>query len=175
MTLIEFGGLPGTGKSTLALELATRMRAVLLRIDTIEGALWRNGLRPEQTGVAAYSVAHDLAAGHLVRGIPVVADAVNSVEPARAGWRELAKEVGVRHLVVETHCPDVREHRRRVETRSIDIPGFPRPSWEWVQSIAEDYEPRTDERLTLDTTQDIETCLRQLLSYGSDEPTDRET
>jgi predicted kinase len=165
MTLIEFGGLPGTGKSTLALELATRMRAVLLRIDIIEGALWRNGLQPEQTGVASYSVAHDLAAGHLVRGIPVVADAVNAVEPARAGWRELAKEVGVHHHVIETWCSDPQEHRRRVETRTIDIRGFPRPTWEWIRGVAEEYEPRTDERLTVDTTHDLEDCLRQVVNY----------
>jgi predicted kinase len=165
MTLIEFGGLPGTGKSTLALELANKMQAVLLRIDAIEGALWRNGLQPEQTGVASYSVAHDLAAGHLVRGVPVVADAVNAVEPARAGWRELAKEVGAQHYVIETWCSDPEEHRRRVETRTIDIRDFPRPSWEWVRRVAEEYEPRTDKRLTVDTVHDLEACLSQVLTY----------
>lgn len=165
MTLIEFGGLPGTGKSTLARHLANRMGALLVRIDAIEGAMWRNGLRPEQTGVAAYSVAHDLAAEHLSRGLPVVADAVNPVEAARAGWRDLASKLHARHAVIETSCSDVREHRRRVETRTIDIPDFPRPSWEWVSQQAKEYEPRTDERLVLDTTQDLDTCLRLVDRY----------
>jgi predicted kinase len=38
-TLIAFAGLPGTGKTTIARELARRIGAVYLRIDTIEQAL----------------------------------------------------------------------------------------------------------------------------------------
>ena len=37
--LVIFGGLPGTGKSTLALRLAGLVGAVYLRIDTIERAM----------------------------------------------------------------------------------------------------------------------------------------
>ena len=37
--LIIFGGLPGTGKTTLARALAEQLGAVFLRIDTIEQAL----------------------------------------------------------------------------------------------------------------------------------------
>ncbi|MCE5382318.1 AAA family ATPase, partial [Pectobacterium punjabense] len=40
--LIIFGGLPGTGKSTIARLLATRLNAVWLRIDTIEQLLIRS-------------------------------------------------------------------------------------------------------------------------------------
>ncbi len=51
--LIEFGGLPGTGKSTLAGWLAGETGAVWLRIDEIENAMRRHGLTADQTGVAA--------------------------------------------------------------------------------------------------------------------------
>src|SRR3978361_2143423 len=85
--LIEFGGLPGTGKSTLAGQIADRTYALWLRVDEIENALRRNGLTPAQTGIAAYSVAHDVAAGHLHRGMTVIADAVNPVAEARDGGR----------------------------------------------------------------------------------------
>ena len=37
--LIIFGGLPGSGKSTIARALALRLGAVYLRIDTIEQAI----------------------------------------------------------------------------------------------------------------------------------------
>ena len=37
--LIIFSGLPGSGKSTIARALARRLRAVYLRIDTIEQAI----------------------------------------------------------------------------------------------------------------------------------------
>ena len=167
--LIEFAGLPGTGKSTLARQLALRTRAVLLRIDEIEAALRRNNLTAEQTGVASYSVAHDLAAGHLSRGLTVIADAVNPVEAARAGWRELARDCGARHKVIETRCPDPAEHRRRVEERaaahSAATPGWSPPTWPDVEKRAAEYQPRTDERLIVDTTSPLATSHQLIAEY----------
>lgn len=148
--LVEFAGLPGTGKSTLARLVSEELGAVLLRIDEIESAMWRT-IEPAATGVAAYWVAHDLAVSHLRRGMAVVLDAVSPVEEARTGWRVAAQETGARHLVVETVLPDEDEHRRRVETRVSDLPNFEVPSWERVQEITRAYEPRSDSRLVLDT------------------------
>ena len=37
--LIAFSGLPGTGKTSIARELAKRLHATYLRIDTIEQAI----------------------------------------------------------------------------------------------------------------------------------------
>jgi predicted kinase len=163
--LLEFGGLPGTGKSTLAGRLATDTGAVWLRIDEIEGAMRRNGLTPEQTGVAAYSVAHDVAANHLRRGLTVIADAVNPVIEARNGWRDLAASVGADHLVIETVCPDSTEHRRRVENRVSDLPGWVYPSWRQVAGMMTEYEPRTGNRLVLDTTRPLDDTYRELTEH----------
>jgi predicted kinase len=163
--LIEFGGLPGTGKSTLAGYVADRADALWLRVDEIENALRRHGLTPAQTGIAAYGVAHDVAAGHLRRGRTVVADAVNPVAEARAGWRDLAREAGARHLVIETYCPDPAEHRRRVETRAADIPGWSYPDWAGVRASADEYQRRTDERLRVDTGRPVEVCHAEIARY----------
>jgi predicted kinase len=160
--LVEFGGLPGTGKSTLAGRLATTTGSVWLRIDEIEGAMRRNGLTPDQTGVAAYSVAHDVAANHLKRGLIVIADAVNPVSAARAGWRDLAASAHSDHVVIETVCPDRAEHRRRVETRADDLPGWTYPTWDNVEDTALRYEPRTDDRLVLDTTRPVDVSYREI-------------
>lgn len=153
--LIEFGGLPGTGKSTLAAHLADRTGAVLLRIDVIDAAMRRVGLIADQTGVAAYGVAHDLAAAHLKRGFTVIVDAVNPVEEARAGWRALAEVEGARHLVIETGCEDPAEHRRRATARDNDIADWVYPSWEEIGQRRREYQPRHDERLVLDTTRPV--------------------
>ncbi|MGW0230050.1 AAA family ATPase [Actinopolymorpha singaporensis] len=161
-TLIEFGGLPGTGKSTLARSLADHLGAVWLRIDEIESAMRRNGLTAAQTGITAYSVAHDVAASHLRRGLTVIADAVNAVTEARDGWRHLAATTHARHIVIETACPDTVEHRRRVESRVSDLPGWSYPDWEQVHRTTSDYQPRTDVRLVVDTTRPVEVCNREI-------------
>ena len=42
--LIIFGGLPATGKTTIARELARQLGAVHVRIDSIEQAIWDSGV-----------------------------------------------------------------------------------------------------------------------------------
>jgi len=164
-TLIEFGGLPGTGKSTLARDLADRTGAVLLRIDEIESAMRRNGLTPQQTGIAAYSVAHNVADSHLRRGMTVIADAVNPVAAARDGWRHLAADCGAQHVVIEVQCTDEAEHRRRVEQRGSDIPGWTHPTWDETRQQIADYEPRTDDRLVVDSTRAISACQAEIARH----------
>jgi predicted kinase len=163
--LIEFSGLPATGKSTLSASIADRTGAVLLRIDQIEAAMCRDGLTRDQTGVAAYGVANAVAEPHLRRGFTVVADAVNAVEEAREGWRELARRTGVAHRDIEVVCPDVDEHRRRVESRDNDIPGLTYPNWTAVQERRAQYQERTDERLVVDSTRPLELCRAEIVAY----------
>jgi predicted kinase len=165
LVLVQVCGLPGSGKTTLSVAIADVRPVVLLRIDAIDAALRRNGLTPQQTGVATYSVAHAIAAPHLQRGLTVVADAVSAVDAARRGWVGTAAAAGAPLRVVEVVCPDPVEHRRRVEERRSDLDGFEVPDWAWVQAAAAEYEPRTDERLVVDSTQDLQTCVHQVLAY----------
>ena len=157
--LIEFCGLPGTGKTTLSRLVAADTGGILLRVDAIEAALQRHGLVP---GAAGYAVAHDLAEAHLRRGFAVIVDAVSPVAAARAGWRDLARACGVPHRVIETRC-EPGEHRRRVTDRRADIPGLVYPTWDEV--MAREYEPRTDDRLVVDTARPVSDCLADIADY----------
>jgi predicted kinase len=122
----------------------------------------RNGLTPKQTGIAAYGAAHDVAANHVRRGLTVIADAANPVTEAREGWRDLAKTLGVDHLVVETVSS---EHRRRVETRVTDLPGWVYPNWAQVHQMMSEYQPRTGKRLVLDTTRPVAQSYQELTAH----------
>jgi predicted kinase len=55
--LIAFGGLPGTGKTTIAQALARKLAAVYLRIDTLEQALIASGDAGADIGPAGYLAA----------------------------------------------------------------------------------------------------------------------
>ncbi|MBW8355844.1 MULTISPECIES: AAA family ATPase [Pseudomonas] len=145
--LIVFSGLPGSGKTTIARTLAPHLGATYLRIDSIEQGLRDAGLA--EVGKAGYQIALQLAEANLALGNPVLADCVNPVAESRQAWSDLAQRLGVLLLDVEVICSDPREHRRRVETRQVDVPGLQAPSWQSV--LDHDYQAWAESPLRLDS------------------------
>jgi predicted kinase len=160
--LIVFAGLPGTGKTTLATQLAARLRCAIAQIDAIGSALRRAGATPDPIGLADYVIAEAIAAATLQAGATIIIDAVNGVEPARAAWRDLARRHGVPLRIIELVCADA-EHRRRVEQRLRSGGDRAQPTWADVQ--AREYEPWRDDRLVLDSTRPLAESLARAESY----------
>lgn len=142
-----FGGLPGTGKSTLSRALAEQLKATYLRIDVIEQTLRNEGLS-NITG-EGYAVAAQLAAANLALGSTVVADSVNPIGITRELYRSVGQSAGVPVLEIEVICSDTAEHQHRVETRESSVEGLVLPRWEQV--LARDYEPWDRQRIVIDT------------------------
>lgn len=148
--LIVFGGLPGTGKTTVARELTRRLTATYLRIDMIEQRLRDQGFA---VGAAGYVIANALAAENLLIGRTVIADCVNPVAASRDGWRDTAERCAARLVEIELVCSDAAMHRRRVESRPTDaVSGHLQPTWDEV--VKRDYEPWNRAHLILDTAAD---------------------
>jgi predicted kinase len=133
--LIILGGLPGTGKSTIAQALATRIGACYLRLDTIEQAI-RAAAPPVEghdVGPAGYVALYQMAADNLRLGQTVIADSVNSIEITRSAFRAVAKETNSRFIEVEVFCSDVATHRYRAETRGSTVAGLIPPTWALIE------------------------------------------
>ncbi len=157
--LYIFGGLPGVGKSTLATALASRLGAVYLRIDTIEQALLNAGT---DAGERGYAIAQQLALDNLRLGADVVADSVNSIEITRTAWRNVAASAECPFVEIEVICSTPDEHRRRIESRSSNIPGLTLPTWQQV--IEREYEPWETEPVVVDTAgQSVEQSIAAML------------
>lgn len=147
--LIVFAGLPASGKSTIAREVALRTCAVWLRIDSLEQAILASQAVAGDIGDAGYRAACAAAEDNLRLGRDVIADCVNDWKMARDAWQDTGRRAGAQVLWVEIVCSDLAEHRRRVETRTVDVPGLIPPDWGSV--IGRDYQGWDRDRLTVDT------------------------
>lgn len=146
-TLYVFAGLPGTGKTTLAMLLAKRLAAAYLRIDTVEKALL--DLCSFNAEGEGYRLSYRVAADNLRLGVSVVADSCNTMELTRREWQAVAAANGAHCCDIEICCSDEAEHRSRVETRDGGSQGLYVPSWTEVQN--REYEPWQSERIAVDT------------------------
>jgi predicted kinase len=158
LSLIVFAGLPGAGKTSIARELARRIGAVYVRIDSIEQAL-RDGGFGGSMDDAGYRAAYAIAADNLRLGHTVVADSVNPIQLTRDAWRDVGEGCGATVVEIEVVCSDSAEHRRRVESRAADIEGLTLPTWADV--MARHYEPWNRERVVIDTAgRSVEACVQ---------------
>lgn len=147
--LIVFAGLPGTGKTTVAKELARALAAAYIRIDTLEQAFIGSVDSGVDIGPAGYMAGYAVAKDNLSSGLTVIADSVNALQLTRDAWRSVATEMGVGILEIELICSDESVHCQRVEARQADIPGHKLPTW--MRVIERQYDPWDVEHLVIDT------------------------
>ena len=159
VVLIVLGGLPGSGKSSIARELARETGAMCLRIDSVEQAIRESGVLPRSIDDAGYRVAYRIAEDNLRLGSNVIGDSVNGWSVTRNAWRDTGVRAGAQLIEVEITCSDSKEHRRRIETRDSEVPGLILPDWQAV--IGRNYEPWDRDHLTIDTAvRSVEDCAR---------------
>lgn len=145
--LYIFSGLPGVGKSTVSREFCRRNGFAYIRVDTVE-----QGLRDFcdlDVYDEGYHLSHLIAADNLKLGLSVVADSCNPIELSRDEWEVVARSAGVRFVNIEVICSEESEHKRRIESREVPIPGLKLPDWQAV--CDREYQEWTRQRVRLDT------------------------
>ena len=172
--LILLTGPPGTGKSSLAESAADQVGAAVLGwdwamaalrdFDDVQAAI-RSMSHLEHRRVG-WSMLWSLATAQLRGGRSVVLDGV-ARDLEVAGTRALGRDLSADTLVVLTSCSDVDLHRRRIEGRRRDIPGWYELEWPNVSRFLDAWEPPTDVDLRLDAIEPFDrnaAVLRERIS-----------
>jgi hypothetical protein len=172
--LILVGGLPGSGKSTVARGLAGRIGAACLASDELRKELAgaAPGTRlPAAVGEGIYRRTFSAltyrelllrAERHLRAGDSVVLDATFARAADRRRAAALARAAGGILVQVECRCP-ARVARARLAARSR--PGYTGASdagWEVYGAMRRVFEPFGPDAVRVDTTRPLEECLAKI-------------
>ncbi|MGD2162881.1 MAG: ATP-binding protein [Anaerolineales bacterium] len=165
-SLIIFSGLPGTGKTTLARWLSSKLNLPLLRVDDLVDANpVDNPLRTESIWPQLVASLLEQVDKQLEQGSSVIVDSV-FMGADRSLARRLARKYAINFFAIHTFCSDEELWRARVEKRWIEYPQDDPASWEQVVRQREEYLPwNPADALFVDSAQPQEENTLRVFSY----------
>ncbi|TDU90388.1 AAA domain-containing protein [Kribbella voronezhensis] len=157
----------------MAEQVARDLAAPAFAGDWLLGALKPHGVLAGLERPTFLAMYYDLLATLMTRqlmlGQSAVLDCLINDEIAER-WSQVAQQYGARLLVIECSCTDEAEHRRRVETRQRNIPGWHEVDWAHVERMRREYPPLTFTHLTVDAIYSIADNHEKVHHYLTDPP-----
>ena len=130
-----------------------------MRCELIQG-------NPDQSlGFTGYELLTELAKRQLSLKQSVILDSVATTESIRVLWQDLANQYGGEWRVIECICSDESLHRKRLEGRQRDIPGWHELQWSEVDGVKSYYASWSEPRLVLDAVNSFEMNFLSAVQY----------
>jgi predicted kinase len=163
MAIIVIGGIPGTGKSTLANGLSMNLNIPVFSKDELEAAIARKGIcsNKEMHGVG-YELMATLAKNQITNGNSAIFDFIASRARVNDLWPQLLK-TDIKYI--ECVCSDEDVHKERIQSRKRNIESWYELAWEDVLSIKGNYQSLMSECLIVDSINNLSANIERAKEY----------
>ena len=162
--LVVLCGLPGTGKSHFARELASQAPFVWLNSDRTRKLLVARPQYSRREHRRVFAAMHVLTRGYLRDGYSVVFDATNLNENVRLPLYAVAEELGVEPLIIRfTAHPDLVRKRMTERENGVGDAGQSDAGWEVYSRMAVADAPVPRPHLLVRGPEDAERILAETL------------
>lgn len=163
-SLVVLCGLPGTGKSHFARELASRAPFVWLSSDRTRKLLVARPIYSRREHRRVFAAMHVLTRGYLRDGHSVVFDATNLNEGVRAPLYAVAEDVGVDPLIIRfTAHPDLVWERMDQRANGTADAGQSDAGWDVYSRMAVADQPVPRPHILVRGPEDMEGAIDEVL------------
>ena len=163
-SLVVLCGLPGTGKSHFARELASRGPFVWLSSDRTRKLLVVKPSYSRREHRRVFAAMHVLTRGYLRDGYSVVFDATNLNEGVRAPLYAVAEDVGVDPLIIRfTAHPDLVWERMDQRANGTADAGQSDAGWDVYSRMAVADLPVPRPHILIRGPEDVESAMGEVL------------
>ncbi|MBI2761917.1 MAG: ATP-binding protein [Chloroflexi bacterium] len=163
--LVMVAGLPGAGKTTLALALGRSLGWPVLDKDTIKSALLPLGIADQVAGQASYVLLPAIARDLIERqGLSVIIDGPFVYPDIVAKVVATAAETGATLKIVLCLAGDALRNRRVVERKAV-LSQWTAPRDGWPGDGSDRFAHLPDDVLRIDTTRPVAGLLAEVVAY----------
>ncbi len=149
--LIIFSGLPATGKTTLAREVAKKTGAIILRTDVIRKELFPDPKYTEEEKEQVYNEMFLRAEKFLTKGQTVILDANFYLQSLRDRARDVARKFEKKFFIVECIL-DEKKVLEHMDARSSGSDASDANSIDVYRKIKSLWEPIRVQHIVIDTS-----------------------
>ena len=171
--LVVLSGLPGTGKSYFARQLARRLPLAVVGSDRSRKALIADPKYTREEHIRVFSACHQVIEELLKQGRIVVFDATNLTEGFRQPLLNIARDQGIPILIILFTAP-LKIVRQRLQDRAgrLDADDYSDADWSVFSRLRPGQEPIRDQHWVVDSSGDIRDALDRAVALIQSSPID---